>query len=149
MPVSRRRPCGSKFAAADSWGRGYMAVATLTSSVLVVDDEEKVLRAVARNLRLASIPVVTALCGEHALLILARQPIAVIISDSLTLPITGLELFRKARKNHPEIVTILLSGLSTPAEVQLARMEGILHAFVAKPWDNDHLLHLIRSLSSI
>jgi DNA-binding NtrC family response regulator len=116
-----------------------------TKYVLVVDGDECVVRAIARNLRLARVPVVTALCGEEALLALANRRIAVIISDSLTHPVTGIELFRKAKKNCPNIVTILLSGQSKLDDVRVARIEGILHAFVPKPWDTDDLLHLVHT----
>lgn len=108
--------------------------------VLVVDDDEMVIRSVARLMHQARIKVLTALSGEAALDILTSHSIHVIVSDSLTPPVSGLDLFRKARGLFPPIATILLSGQSPHAHILQARREGILDVYIPKPWDNSELV---------
>lgn len=112
-------------------------------SVLVVDDDKNVVNAVARLLRVARLNVLTAVSGAAAVEILVSHSVDVIVSDSLMHPVTGIELFRKSKSLFPEIATILLSGQSCMVDILQAKREGILYAYIPKPWDNDELLATI------
>lgn len=118
-------------------------------NLLLVDDDANVLSALTRLLRPFCDRIDTALCGEQALEILACRHVSLIISDLLIPPITGVELFRRAKHAEPGITTILLSGKSDTATVLLAKQERILNAFIPKPWDNDGLLAVIGAAMSV
>jgi len=109
-----------------------------------VDDDAYVLKALIRTLRPHFHRIHTALSGEEALALLATHPIDVIVSDSLTPPISGIELIRRAKRSHPTIGTIVLSGKTELSDVLKAKNEGILHAFIPKPWDDQELMTIIR-----
>lgn len=115
-------------------------------SILFVDDDAFILKALIRTLRPHFHRIHTALSGEEALAVLATHPIDVIVSDSLTPPISGIELIRRAQKFHPAIGTIVLSGKTELSDILQAKNEGILHAFIPKPWDNQELMRVIRQV---
>lgn len=116
-----------------------------SGNLLLVDDDVYVVRAVARLLRPSCARIFTALSGELAVAMLATHDVDVIVSDTLTPPLTGFELFRRARQSFPDIATILLSGSLDPDDLRRARHERILHAFISKPWDNQDLVDAVRT----
>ncbi len=91
--------------------------------LLLVDDDEYAIKSLARSLRSSCVQVFTALNGEEALKILATQAVDVIVADSLLPPITGIELFRRAKNLFPEIKTVLLSGQSDSIDISQAERE--------------------------
>lgn len=112
--------------------------------MLFVDDDEYVIKALVRLMRPYPGRVLTALSGEEALAILAAQKIDVIVSDSLTPPVTGIQLIRTAKQLCPAITPIILSGKTDLADVRQARNDGVLHAFIHKPWDDRELVAVIQ-----
>lgn len=108
--------------------------------VLVVDDDAHTVSAVKRALRSHVATILTATNGEDALHLARRHAIDVIVSDSLAQPLTGIELFRRAKAYSPHLSTILLSGGSLPADIRLAERDGVLGRFIGKPWDNGELV---------
>lgn len=124
---------------------GPTLAAPATCSVLVVDADRNVVSAIARRLRVAGIPVITAVSGKEALALLNQHRIGVIVSDAPGLPLTGIELFRKARESCPGIKTILLSDKLTREQLRQAWREGDVHASLSEPWDNDCLLAHVHS----
>jgi DNA-binding NtrC family response regulator len=82
----------------------------MNRKILCVDDEENVLRAFERNLRLhfeietAVVPV----AGLSA--IAARGPYAVVISDLRMPEMDGIQFLATVRKQSPDTVRLILSG---------------------------------------
>lgn len=114
-------------------------------SVLFVDDDEYVIKALVRLMRPTRYRILTALNGADALAILEADPgIDVIVSDSLAPPINGIKLIRMAKQMCPAIVPIILSGKSDLADVQRAKSDGVLYAFIPKPWHDGDLIATIR-----
>lgn len=116
-------------------------------SVLFVDDDEYVVKALVRLMRPyggKGGKVFTALSGEEALSILAKQKVDVIVCDSLAPPITGIKLIRMAKESYPAITPIVLSGKTDWADIRQAQNDGILHAFIRKPWDDGELISTIQ-----
>lgn len=104
---------------------------------LIVDDDPYVIKALTRLLRPHCDQIWQAQDGATALNILACRQLHVLICDSLAHPMSGIELFRHARKACPKIATIMLTGKSDLSDVQQARQEGLVDAFSLKPWHND------------
>lgn len=104
---------------------------------LIVDDDPHVIKALTRLLRHHCDQIWKAQDGATALDILARRQLHVLICDSLAHPMSGIELFRHARKACPKITTIMLTGKSDLSDVQQARRDGLVDAFSLKPWQND------------
>ncbi len=76
---------------------------------------------------------------------LARNPVDLVISDFLMPQMNGLQFLSEARRLQPEAARILLTGFADKQNAIRAINEVGLYHYLEKPWDNDHLLLLIRN----
>ena len=114
--------------------RGVIARKT----VLLVDDDALVLRAVVRRLAKEGYEVVTAHTGEEALSILRADgaEIDVVVSDYRMPGIDGVQLLDHVRRVYPGKGRILhTSSCSPPGSNE--------HGYIAKPTDGNGLLEAI------
>jgi DNA-binding NtrC family response regulator len=109
-----------------------MALAT----VLFVDDEESVRRALGRSLQRGEYRLLFADGPEQAFEILRQQPVDIIVSDHLMPGMTGLEFLSLARDRCPDTVRIMLTGHADAETAVAAINEGEIYRFLTKPWDN-------------
>ena len=116
-----------------------------TGTLLLVDDDENVIKSLVRLLRSYCDQIFTAFSGEEALAILSAQRVDVIVSDSLMSPIAGIELIRRAKELYPAITTIVMSGKSDLTEIRRAKQERILEIFIPKPWEDNELIAIVRA----
>ena len=79
-------------------------------NLLLVDDEENILRSLKRTLRRDGYNIYTADGGAKGLEILDQQDIGVIVSDQRMPGMIGAEFLSKARERYPTTVRIMLSG---------------------------------------
>lgn len=112
--------------------------------LLLVDDEPNILNSLRRLLRAEGYAIRTADGGMQALELLAQEPADVIISDMRMPMMSGAEFLKQAREHWPDSVRILLTGFADMASTVSAVNEGGIHAYLNKPWDDAHLLHVVR-----
>jgi DNA-binding NtrC family response regulator len=113
-------------------------------TVLLVDDEENVLKSLERALRGEPYEVVSARGAEEALKVLAGRPVSLVISD-LNMPgMGGFELLRTIKERHPEVIRLILTGQADTKAAMRAINEGEVYRFFTKPWNNDELRVSIR-----
>jgi DNA-binding NtrC family response regulator len=108
-------------------------------TVLVVDDEEYVRTGVTRVLRDSGYTVLDAESGEEALLKLVDQRVQVLISDNNMPGMSGLELFKEVRRQHPQVLRIMLTGDADPDLAVRSINEAEVYRFIRKPWNNSDL----------
>jgi CheY-like chemotaxis protein len=102
--------------------------------VLIVDDQRdacSVLRAgletLETRLKITDVP-----SGEEAILVIASQPIDLLVADIRLPGISGLELLERARMRNPELKVILITGITdSRIRDQVARAGA--EAFFYKP----------------
>jgi CheY-like chemotaxis protein len=123
-----------------------LPTATRPYSVLFVDDDANVLKALKRSVRPHFRRIHTALSGEEALTILATHPVDVLVSDFWMTSMNGIELMRMAKKSNPGIGSVMLSGKIDASSFRQAKKEGIVSAYVSKPWDGDELIRVIQQV---
>ena len=100
--------------------------------VLVVEDHRDVREIFARVLAMHGYEVRSAANGAEALAALAGGGFAALVCD-LGLPdIPGIEVIEAARKQHPEIAVIVLTGLTT-AELAQDLFDKGCDAILLKP----------------
>jgi two-component system cell cycle sensor histidine kinase/response regulator CckA len=116
------------------WGSG---------TVLLVEDEPMVRGVAERALTRHGYRVVTADNGEEALEVLAREDeIALLISDVVMPVMDGPTMVREARKTHPKLKILFMSGY---AEEQLRNSIDIDDvAFLPKPFSVQELAEAAR-----
>jgi DNA-binding NtrC family response regulator len=113
-------------------------------NILLVDDEDALRAVVAERLRDEGFEVSEAASGEAALGELQGFAFDVIISD-LRLPgIDGREVIAAALDRYPGIIAIVVTGYATVKDAVDVIKRGAAD-FVAKPFQFDELLHVVRT----
>ena len=119
-------------------------------SLLVVDDEETIHRALERTLRREPYELLHAYDAAEAEAILAQHPeVRAIICDHYMPGTPGLEFLLHLRRKSPKTIAILLTAQADLQMVMTAMNEGRLHRFFTKPWDGEELRGSLRKLLKI
>lgn len=115
-----------------------------TTSVLVVDDDERVRRLTARMLREFGYTTTEADSGAEALAILAHRPdIQVVVTDLVMPGIHGIELAERVRTGHPHCRVVLVTGYAPDQLGRFgARRPGL--PLLLKPFVAEELVRQIR-----
>ena len=116
----------------------------MDGSVLLVDDEPKIPKAISRLLRHEGFKIFTAHNSSEALEVLAAEPINVIVSDHRMPGMKGADLMIRIREDFPETVRIMLTGEADMEDVAKAINEGSIYKFITKPWRSDNLRTIIK-----
>ena len=121
----------------------------MTKRLLVVDDEPKLLRAIALDLKGEGYDVSTARSGNEALIIVAQKLPDLIVSDIRMPGMDGYALARRLRQNQSTALVpiVFLTAKDTTAD----RIEGFrtgVDAYLTKPFEPDELVAVIASILS-
>jgi DNA-binding NtrC family response regulator len=116
-----------------------------TGSVLLVDDEEKILKTVGRALRSEGHRVGEASGGRAAQRRLAAEPFDVLVIDNLMPDMTGLDLIGELVAGSPESERPQIVMMTAHATVESAIAAMKLGAFdyLQKPFELDELLVVV------
>ncbi len=115
------------------------------TTVLVIDDEPQILRALRINLRVRQYDVHTAGSGSEALELAARHPPDLVILD-LGLPdLDGVEVIHGLR-GWTEAPIIVLSGRADSTD-KVEALDAGADDYVTKPFGMDELLARMRAVS--
>jgi len=113
-------------------------------TLLLVDDEENVLRALQRVFRRDGYRVLAASRVSEAFELLASNDVQVIVSDQRMNDVSGTEFLGRVKELYPRTVRLILSGYTDLATVTEAINRGAIYRFLTKPWDEEDLRHHIR-----
>ncbi|MDM8534265.1 response regulator [Clostridiaceae bacterium HSG29] len=102
-------------------------------SVLFVDDEIPVLKAIKRGLHLEKYNKFFASSGEEALQIMKENEISLIVSDMKMPKMDGIQLLKKVNSIKPEIYKIILSGYTSTAQIIASINLTDIDRFILKP----------------
>ena len=114
-------------------------------SILLVDDEENVLRGYQRTLR-GKFDVDTAVSGQAALeLFHELGPYPVIVSDMRMPQMSGVELLEQVKAQWPDTVRVLLTGNTDQETAVAAINQGDVFRFLNKPCPANELISAINT----
>jgi DNA-binding NtrC family response regulator len=130
-PVAKAGTRGAAF------GRGGLLMSSAT--ILVVDDEQRVLDGLIRSLRWSKYTVLSATSPEAALELLRDHPVDLIISDHLMPGMSGLEFLKLVRDRFPDTVRVMLTGHADMETAVKAINEGEIYRFLSKPCSHAEL----------
>jgi DNA-binding NtrC family response regulator len=117
------------------------------ATVLIVDDEEGIHRALERTLRREPYELLHAYDAGEAEAILEQRPdLDAVICDHCMPGTQGLEFMIHLRRKRPDLVAILLTAQADLDMVLTAMNEGQLHRFFTKPWDGAEVRTALRKL---
>ncbi len=103
-------------------------------TVLFVDDDAIVLQSLERGLMDESYNKHFVKTCKETLEILQQEKVHVIVTDMCMPEMTGLELLRTIKQEHPDIIGIVLSGYEQDADLQTAVDQGEIFRLINKPW---------------
>ncbi|MEJ2720909.1 MAG: response regulator, partial [bacterium] len=116
------------------------------AKILIVDDDAVVTESLTSLLKLETdYDIIPSYSPGEAVRILRDTPLDLIISDFLMPKMNGLQLLAEAKKLHPEVPRILLTGYADKENAIRAINEVGLFQFIEKPWDNEQLLLVIQN----
>jgi len=113
-------------------------------TVLFVDDEVNILKALQRLLRHEEMTVLCASRPEDALEALARTPVQLVVTDQRMPEMSGVDLLSKVRERQPDVVRMLLTGYTEMDVAVDAINRGQIYRLITKPWNDDELRATIR-----
>lgn len=116
----------------------------MNDSLLIIDDEPHILTAIERIFAEEDVQVFTAGGAREGLGLLAREEIAVLVTDNMMPGISGLEVLQRAREISPDTVRIMLTGHANLNTAMAAINLGEVFRFILKPWDNRALVGVIK-----
>ncbi|MFH1481155.1 MAG: response regulator [Pseudomonadota bacterium] len=118
-------------------------------SLLIVDDEENIIKTMIRTLRDDGYQILSALSGAEGLLRLKGHAVDLVISDQKMPGMSGLEFLKKVRVNYPHILCIILTAYGD-IQTALAAINDVgIYKFILKPWDQiDLRVTIKRALES-
>ena len=92
------------------------------STVLFVDDDQKMLRCLRRAFQDEPYETLFASSGPEAIEILRRNAVQVVVSDLRMPDMSGLQLFEVVQEEHPDIIRIILSGVPHIPQAEISAM---------------------------
>lgn len=116
-----------------------MSLARPERGLLLVDDEENVLRALVRVLRRDGYVIHTATNATEGFELLAKNRVQVIVSDQRMPGISGTQFLSRVKEMYPDTMRIVLSGYTDLATLTDAINRGAIYKFLTKPWDDEDL----------
>ncbi len=116
-------------------------------TILLVDDEEMILKVGERMLSKLGYTVVTAKGGKEAIKVFQRdgRGIDMVILDMIMPEVNGEEVFRYIRQVRPDVKVLLSSGYSVDGEAREIMEQGC-NGFIQKPFDLEELSSVVKSV---
>ncbi|MBF0508685.1 MAG: response regulator [Deltaproteobacteria bacterium] len=112
--------------------------------ILLVDDEEELVKTLAERIKLRDLDPQVALNGEQALLTFEHTVPDVMVLDLKMPGIDGMEVLRRVKKVHPEVQVIILTGHGSDRDADEARRLGAFD-YMQKPVELEDLVRAMRS----
>ncbi len=115
-------------------------------TVLIVDDEEMIGKALGRLLKSIGIAYVYESSGPAALERLNHtdKPFSLILSDQRMPGMPGSEFLARAKEISPDTIRFLITGYSDAQTITASVNKGAINQYIAKPWDSNLLIETIQ-----
>jgi DNA-binding NtrC family response regulator len=115
----------------------------MPKKILLVDDEPRILSLLHSVLRVEGVESVSAKDGPTAVALLRQQKFDLLITDIRMSPMDGMELFRVARAESPDLPVILLTAYGS-VETAIEAMKKGAFDYLTKPFKVDELILTVR-----
>ncbi len=106
--------------------------------ILVVDDQPAICESVGKILRKRGASIVQAFDGQAAIERLERDQFDLVIADLMMPRVSGMELLRYVRQNHPRVEVVMITGFASIDSAVEATKIGAA-GYVAKPFTPEEL----------
>jgi putative nucleotidyltransferase with HDIG domain len=113
-------------------------------TILFVDDEVNILKALRRLTRHEPWTVLCASRAAEALDVMARSQAQVVVSDQRMPEMSGVDLLQAVRDRFPDVVRMMLTGYTEMNVAVDAINRGEIYRLITKPWNDEELKATIR-----
>ncbi len=113
-------------------------------TIMIVDDDEKVLDSLKRTFTRLGYNVLVAKSGEEGLDILRSENVGLIISDIRMPTMSGIRFLEKTKEVAPDAVRIAITAYADIQAAADAINNVDVSKFILKPWDRYHLEKVVR-----
>ena len=114
----------------------------MRSTILIIDDEERLRNLLARILQLEGYEIITAATGKEGLRKLQQETIQVVLSDVKLPDSNGIELTGQIKANWPAVEVIVLTAFGTINDGVKAIKSGAFD-YITKGDDNEKIIPLV------
>jgi len=108
-------------------------------TILFLDDEENVLKALVRLFRNQGYLLLTAASGRDGLKKISENLVSLVVADHRMPEMTGVEFLGRVKEKSPDTVRIMLTGHADVDVATEAINRGEIYRFIRKPWDDDEM----------
>ncbi len=111
--------------------------------ILVVDDEPEICYLIEKILKREGYQVDVSFSGMEALQMIRRFNYHLLLTDLEMPEVDGIELTRKAKKQHPEIRVIMVTGNAT-VDIAIRSLRHKIDGYIRKPFNISKLRKVVR-----
>lgn len=115
----------------------------MIQTVLLVDDDEALLAALARSLRRERYRILSAPSATAAVDLLQHEAVDVVVSDDQMPGVTGVEFLAQIRHLFPGTVRLMLTGKASVEGMARAVNDGHIYRFLTKPCPHEVLTEAV------
>ena len=128
---------------------GQRNEASTQQTVLLVDHDTNMMKAVTKVLEAESYRILTATNAREGLDLLALHDVGVVLSDYLMPGINGTDFLERVRRLFPQTIRIMLSGQTEMKSLIDAVNAGAIYKFLEKPVQTKLLQDTLREAFSV
>ncbi len=112
-------------------------------TVLIVEDKESMAQMLAETIETAGFHCMTAKDGAEGIRQIKENKVDLVLTDLKLPKRDGMEVLRKAKEENPMLPVIMMTAYGS-VDIAVKAIKDGAYDFITKPFDTDHLLHLIR-----
>ncbi len=121
----------------------------MSETILFVDDENQILRALNRVFLHSKYEIMLAESGNEALKILDKSKVDMIVTD-LKMPVMdGYHLLKVVKNRYPSVIRVVLSGNLDGDILMKIQNNCLAKLYFFKPWENQELIRTIENIFSV
>jgi len=115
-----------------------------TLKVLLVDDEEDLVRTMAERMEMRDLGSDVAFDGQQALNMIEDEMPDVMVLDLRMPGLDGMEVLRRVKETYPQIAVIIMTGHGSDKDEEEARRLGAFD-YLRKPVDINQLMETVKN----
>lgn len=121
----------------------------MKKSILFVDDELQILKALKRLFYKSEYECYFASSGKEALHLLESTTVDLVISDMRMPQMDGYETLSQIKKLYPKVLRVALSGFTENRKVYGTLENNVAKLYLFKPWNNEEFKGIIKRLFTL
>ena len=107
--------------------------------ILIVDDDDSLRRVMQLQLEEAGYDVITASSAREAMPLVDEQTPALVITDLKMPEVSGMEVLKRVRSEHPETTVVMITAFGT-VQTAVEAMKSGAYDYITKPIDYEELV---------